>query len=55
MTIKTLFFYDHLFKKDGFKYYFDEFIKEYACYEKNNIIHGSFVLLWGLRTGLDVL
>lgn len=36
MTIKTLFFYDHLFKKDGFKYYFDEFIKEYACYEKNN-------------------
>lgn len=36
MTIKTLFFFDHLFKKDGFKYYFDEFIKEYACYEKNN-------------------
>lgn len=29
ITIKTLFLYDHLFRENGFKYYFDKFITEY--------------------------
>ncbi|WP_163178237.1 hypothetical protein [Bacteroides sp. 51] len=37
MTIKTLFLYDHLFRKDGFKYYFDEFIAVYKQENKKSL------------------
>ena len=40
MTIKTLFLYDELFRKDGFKYYFDKFIMTH----KQKIGNESFAM-----------
>lgn len=37
MTIKTLFLYDHLFRENGFKYYFDKFITEYKRETKDSL------------------
>lgn len=37
MTIKTLFLYDQLFCKNGFKYYFDKFIMEYKRETKDSL------------------
>lgn len=35
MTIKTLFLYDYLFKKNGFKFYIEEFIKNNKCFKED--------------------
>lgn len=40
MTIKTLFLYDELFRKEGFKYYFDKFIRTH----KQKIENESFAM-----------
>lgn len=37
MTIKTLFLYDHLFRENGFKYYFDKFITKYKRETKDSL------------------
>lgn len=36
MTIKTLFLYDHLFKENGFKYYFDRFITSHIYWNDDS-------------------
>lgn len=37
MTIKTLFLYDHLFRENGFKYFFDKFITKHKRETKDSL------------------